>query len=260
MDTETDERRAIERRLHELARQHEALVAQLEHGQRHFQQLARSVWRVQEEERRRLARELHDGIGQNLTAIMHFISQAMAQLPTGADAAHAGLERTRTLVATTLEETRALSRLLRPQILDDLGLAAALRWLARTAGETSALEVVLDLPEPLPPLDDDRCTLIFRSVQEALTNAARHARAARVDIVLRQHDRGVRLDIRDDGQGCDPARALAAGSAGGSSGIGGMRDRVRLFSGEFRIESAPGHGFGLCIEFPLQASGTKQPS
>jgi two-component system NarL family sensor kinase len=251
MDEETAKRRDVERRLAELAEQQHALVERLQHGQRHFQQLARSVWRVQEDERRRLARELHDGIGQNLTAIMHLISQALADLPPAAQSSRAGWEKIRALTATTLEETRELSRLLRPQILDDLGLEAALRWLARTFGENHQLDIRLDLIQPLPPLDGDRSTLIFRSVQEALTNVARHAQARRVDIGLQRSADGVRLSIGDDGRGCDARNAFARGSQGHGSGIGGMRDRVRLFSGQFAIKSAPGRGFCIDIEFPL---------
>jgi signal transduction histidine kinase len=248
-----DKRADIERRLGEVARQQHELVEQLQQGQQYFQRLARSVWRVQEDERRKLARELHDGIGQNLTAMMHLISQALAALPPDAQHAQSGLEKTRALAATTLEETRALSRLLRPQILDDLGLDPALRWLARTFGEQHRLEIRLALAQPLPLLDSDRSTLIFRVVQEALTNVARHAQARRVEIELQPHAGNLRLRVQDDGRGCDMRNALASGSHGQSSGIGGMRDRVRLFSGQFEIRSQPGSGFCVDIEFPMPA-------
>lgn len=247
----------LERRLADLVQQHRDLVDRLQQGQNYFQRLARSVWRVQEEERRRLARELHDGIGQNLTAIVHLLSQSMSALPSEAETARAGLEKIRTLVETTLDETRALSRLLRPQILDDLGLEAALRWLARTIGQQHALDVQLDLVQPLPVLDDERSTLIFRVVQEALTNAARHAQAQRIDVALHQQGDRVLLRVQDDGCGCDARAALARGSEGHSGGIGGMRDRVRLFGGEFQIQSQPGAGFGIVIEIPLSTGAAR---
>lgn len=254
MQSEAPERNELERRLGDLVQQHRDLVDHLQQGQNYFQRLARSVWRVQEEERRRLARELHDGIGQNLTAIVHLLSQSLTALPPTAESACAGLEKIRMLVETTLDETRALSRMLRPQILDDLGLEAALRWLARTVGHAHALDICLDLAQPLPVLDDERCTLIFRVVQEALTNAARHAQAQRVDIALQQKADRVQLRVQDDGRGCDVRAAFAKGSEGHSGGIGGMRDRVRLFGGEFQIQSQPGAGFGIVIEFPLRTS------
>ena len=255
MNDDADKRRDVERRLDELLRQQQELVDRLENDQQYFQQLARSVWRVQEDERRRLARELHDGIGQNLTAILHTLAQADGALPPGGDAARAGIDKCRALVTSTLDDTRALSRLLRPQILDDLGLAAALRWLTRTFGASHGLEITLDLADPLPPLDGDHSTLIFRSVQEALTNVVRHAQARRVDVSLRREGGCARLRIRDDGRGCDLPSAVASGSEGRSSGIGGMRDRVRLFSGQFALQSQPGAGFCVEIEFPLPPPG-----
>jgi signal transduction histidine kinase len=245
-----DARLRVERRLDDLLAQQQALVERLRDGQQHFQQVARSVWRVQEDERRRLARELHDGIGQNLTALMHLISQALDALPSGSGAVRESLERTRALATSTLDDTRALSRLLRPQILDDLGLEAALRWLSRTVAETHGLDVRLDLEQPLPALDPDRATLAFRAVQEALTNVVRHAQARQVDIVLRRRDGRVQLSVSDDGRGCDSASVFATASESRGIGIGGMRDRVRLFSGQFEIESAPGRGFCVRIEFP----------
>jgi signal transduction histidine kinase len=241
----------LETRLTELMRQQRELIDRLQHGQQHFQQLARSVWRVQEDERRRLARDLHDGIGQNLTAIMHLLSRVQAELPAAAAAAQPGLEKIRAIAATTLEETRTLSRLLRPQILDDLGLEPALRWLARTFGATHGVTVRLDIQQPPPALDGDRSTLIFRLVQEALTNVARHARAQHVDIALRQQADRVLLRIEDDGCGCDAAAAQRAGSDGRGSGLGGMRDRVLLFNGDFAVQSQPGAGLRISVGFPL---------
>jgi two-component system NarL family sensor kinase len=261
MDLDPHDRAHLQQRLDVLLQQQRDLIASLERGQSHFQHLARSVWRVQEEERRRLARELHDGIGQNLTAIVHMLGQALNETSSPAsDTARSGLLKARNLAESTLEETRALSRQLRPQILDDLGLPAALRWLARTVGDNHGLEIHLDLVEPLPPLNSDAATLIFRVVQEGLANITRHAQAHVVDISLAAADQRAVLKLRDDGRGCDVKTAFAAGSEGRGSGVGGMRDRVRLFGGELRIDSAPGAGFTIAIEFPFAATtGTLSP-
>jgi len=229
-------------------------VQRLERGQDHFQQLARSVWRVQEEERRRLARDLHDGIGQNLTAIVRMLDQAIQALPAGTSPEHEALAQARRLAESTLGDTRALSRQLRPQILDDLGLGAALRWLARSFRDNHALDVALDLAEPLPALSGDAQTLIFRVAQESLTNIVRHAATRIADISLRTTPHSVQLRVHDAGQGCDVAAALAAGSEGRSSGLGGMRDRVQLFGGQLRVASQPGAGFSIEIEFPFAAN------
>ena len=114
-----------------MLQQQRELIERLQKGQDYFQHLARSVWRVQEDERRRLAHELHDGVGHSLTALIHLVAQAIGRARRAARrSARAARARTRCR-ADDAQETRALSRLLRPQILDDLGLEAALRWLAR---------------------------------------------------------------------------------------------------------------------------------
>jgi two-component system NarL family sensor kinase len=260
MEHESRHRTELQQQLGEVLQRQRDLVEHLRRGQAHFQHLAKSVWRVQEEERRRLARELHDGIGQNLTAIVNLIDHALNGNPAPIEPARGGLEKARALAETTLKETRAMSRLLRPQILDDLGLDAALRWLARSQAEAHALDIRLDLPDALYAIDNDLATLIFRVVQEALTNVVRHARANQVQISVHQRETRISLVVRDNGRGCDLAAALAANSAGQSSGLGGMRDRVRLYDGEFSIKSEPGAGVIVSIEFPLHADAAVQPT
>lgn len=244
----------LRQQLAELLREQRQLIESLRHGQAYFQQLGRSVWRVQEEERRRLAHELHDGVGPSLTAMIHLISSAIALLPDATQnaALRDTLARAHSIGESALQDTRAMSRLLRPQILDDLGLEQAVHWLVRTVGETHGFDIILHFSAPAQALDNDRATLIFRVAQEALTNVARHARASRVELHFRTDAVQATLRVRDDGCGCEVADALAAGSAGASSGLGGMRDRLRLFGGSVRIESSPGHG--LCVEavLPLQ--------
>lgn len=222
------------------------LLQRLEANDGEFRRLGRAVWRVQEDERRRLARELHDGVGQNLTALKHRLALMGSALPPGADDLRAQLEASIALCSATLEDTRALSRLLRPPILDDLGLEAALRWLARSIGEAGGPEVELDIG-PLPALDDDIQTLLFRVAQEALNNAAKHAQARTARLRLAAHARVLELSIEDDGEGCDPALAMRSGG----SGLGGMRERLRLYGGRLELRSAPGAGARLSATVPL---------
>lgn len=241
---------SLNRRIEELMRQHAALLARLQQDQNRTRHLARSVWRIEEEARRRIARELHDGVGQNLVALMRQLDTIGAQLPENAAEGREGLRRLRELAQITLDDTRSLSRLLRPQILDDLGLDAALRWLARSL---DGLRVELELPDELPVLDDETSTLLFRVAQEALSNAAKHSRASRVVIAITARPGGsLRMDIRDDGRGCDVEKALAAGREGNGGGLGGIRDRVDLFDGRLSLQSVPGQGFSLGIELPLR--------
>ncbi|MGY4516643.1 sensor histidine kinase [Lysobacter sp. HA18] len=220
------------------------LLERLEANEREFRRLGRSVLRVQEDERRRLARDLHDGVGQNLTALKH----RLAQLRDGLDDVpmRAALDAAVALCADTLEDTRELSRLLRPTILDDLGLEPALRWLGRSVGETAGIAVTVDV-EPLPPLDGERETLMFRIAQEALNNIAKHAQARSVLLRLVEREGRLQLQILDDGVGFD------TNERAGGSGLSGMRERLRLFQGTLEIHSAPGNGTRLRAVVPLDA-------
>src|ERR1700760_1035613 len=125
MPSDTPDRAQLQARIDEVLRQQRELLARVHDGQTHFKQLAKSVWQVQEQEQRKIARELHDGIGQNLNAIINMIDQAKLGHGNADDL----LAKMRGIAKQTLDETRALSRLLRPQVLDDLGLEAALQWL-----------------------------------------------------------------------------------------------------------------------------------
>jgi signal transduction histidine kinase len=243
----TNDRAELQEKLDDVLRQQRELLTRVQSGQTHFKQLAKSVWQVQEEEQRKIARELHDGIGQNLNAIINLIDQTKMGHGDSSEL----LIKMRALAKQTLDETRALSRLLRPQILDDLGLEPALQWLARTMGETHDLIVSLDLATPMPAFAADIATLIFRVTQEALNNAAKHAHAQSARVTLRCEGERLHLCVRDDGKGCDVDAALNSGRMQHSSGLGGMRDRVRLYDGEMRIQSNPGAGFNLAIEIPL---------
>jgi signal transduction histidine kinase len=244
------EEASIRTQLALLREQQERLFDSMQSGQRHFKRLARSVWRVQEEERRRLARDLHDGIGQNLTALKH---QVEAMLASGAlpEELAARAQAALTLCTDTLEDTRALSRMLRPQILDDLGLDAALRWLARSMSESAGFAVELDIGALPQPLDPEFSTLLFRVAQEALTNVARHARAHHVLLRLALRDDALQLLVADDGIGCDSSRAFGAGSAGASTGLGGVRERVALFGGRLHFNAEPGVGTQLRVSLPI---------
>jgi two-component system sensor histidine kinase UhpB len=240
--------------LDQLRGRYAELLARLEENQSQFQRLARSALRVQEDERRRIARELHDGIGQNLTAIKHQLAMLQSQLQGSADGAAERVGACISLCAQTLEDTRQLSRLLRPQVLDDLGLGAALHWLARTLEGQGRLQVAVHL-EDVPALDAEIQTLLFRVAQEALANVVKHANAS--DALLRLAVRGgrVSLTVWDNGGGFDVAAAEASASRGRASGLSGMRERLALYGGALRIDSAPDSGTWLRISVPAQASG-----
>ncbi|KGQ18585.1 Histidine kinase [Lysobacter dokdonensis DS-58] len=229
----------------DLLAQYQRLLERVETNEKEFRRLARSVSRVEEDERRRLARDLHDGLGQTLTALKHRLVQLGDGLP---GESRERLDAAIALCGEALEDTRTLSRLLRPPILDDLGLEAALRALARSLGESSGMTIDVDIGE-LPPLDGDVQTLLFRVAQEALNNAAKHAHASEVLVRLVSRGGFLQLQVADDGVGCDPDRMVASGG----SGLGGMRERLRLYGGQMEMHSSAGEGTRLRALVPTGA-------
>lgn len=230
-------------RVQQISAENERLVRQLASGEDRFRRLARAVWQVQEEERRSLALELHDGVGQLLTALINHVQHS-----TGMDKQQADVKKAISLAESALAEVRSMSRSLRPSVLDDLGLEAALRWLIRTTAETSRLDVNLAWPDADSQPGQFTETLVFRVVQEALTNICKHARATRVDIAVTYHKNDLKVVIEDNGKGFDVREMLASSDRG--FGVRGMRDRAELFGGVLAIESIPDSGTTVVLVVP----------
>lgn len=191
---------------------------------------ARRALAAQESERRRLSRELHDEVGQALTGVLLELESA-----TEASSSPQVVEA-REGVRASLEDVREIARRLRPVALDDLGLAAALRGLAVQVARSARFEVERGVESPLPDLSDEEELVVYRVAQEALTNAARHARAERVELRLGWRDGALELLVRDDGCGFDPARKAEG------AGIRGMRERAVLVGAELWLEASPRWG------------------
>ncbi|MCK7594405.1 sensor histidine kinase [Pseudomarimonas salicorniae] len=237
-----------------LRRDYQRLLQRLEANQQTFNRLARSVYQVQEDERRRLARELHDGLGQNLTALSHLLGMLADGLPDSAEPQRQLARQALEVCRGTLEDTRQLSRLLRPQILDDLGLVAALRWLCRSMQASAGITCTLEADGEWRA-DSEIETVLFRVAQEGLTNAVRHSGASCV--ALRVHVTGpmVELEVQDDGNG-PGSRDLF----GGGGGLSGLRERLRLHDGQLLVRAAQPQGLRLLARLPLppQAPGGAQ--
>ncbi len=250
-------RQAVLRQVEALTADNQRLLQSVVRSERRFRTLAKSVWHVQEEERRRLARELHDGIGQTLTALAN---QLQRILDDARGAGNLGLEHRLAdaleLTRGSLHDTRELSRLLRPTLLDDLGLDAALNWLARTLTERTGLAIELRSGLDEQRLHPDIETLVFRITQEALTNAIRHAQADSATIVLERRGDTLLLRVEDDGCGCDPQLIADAERTGLSGGVRGMRDRAELFGGRIDLRSAPGRGTMVQMTLALDPPGS----
>lgn len=232
-----------------VALQHARLFEELKASREQLQGLSHRLIEVQEAERRTIAAELHDEIGQALTVVKLNL-QAMQRLGNSSEAS-SYMGEVITSVERALEQVRNLSLDLRPSLLDDLGLVAALRWYVarqtRLAGFTVHFSAD-DLGGRLAPALETAC---FRVAQEALTNIVRHARAQEVWVTLRCRDE-LCLSIRDDGIGFDVAAAQLRASHGESLGLLGMRERVGIVGGRLTISSAPGAGAHVHACFPCQ--------
>lgn len=215
-----------------------------------LKRLAQQVVESQEQERARLSRELHDGISQMLVSVKLLLESALTRFERGetrVPAAEASLATGLSRLSDTLREVRSISHALRPSMLDDLGLAAALEQLTRELSEQAGIEIgfAQTAPKPAsrkarpPALPDAVNTVLFRIAQEALTNIVRHAHAARATLTLEVAASGVTLSVADNGRGFDVAHALADPRAG--LGLRNMRERLESLGGRLDITSQPGH-------------------
>jgi signal transduction histidine kinase len=204
----------------------------------------RRVVEGQELERRRLSRELHDETGQALTSILLGLRSLEESLETDdARAATAGL---RELVVATLQDVRRLAVELRPSVLDDFGLVAALEHLTASFQEQTGIQVDLGVALGEGRLPGEVETALYRIVQESLTNVVKHARARRVSISMTRMQHSVKAVVEDDGQGFDPENTREGGF-----GLVGMRERLSLLGGRLRVESRPGAGTTIAVDVPL---------
>ncbi len=207
-----------------------------------LQDLSAKLVRAQENERRTLARELHDEVGQSLSAILMEAENAECAESVAEMREHLGAVKS--MAEKTANEVRDLALLLRPSMLDDFGLVPALNWHAREMSKRTGLNVMVAAGEEADDLPDEHKTCIYRAIQEAVNNCAKHANARTVEVTVRREGTRVRFQVRDDGVGFDVrfVRGL---------GLLGMEERVRRLGGDLRLESHPGRGTSITAELPL---------
>lgn len=239
-----------------VALQNARLFAEVRTGREQLQGLSHRLIEVQESERRAIAGELHDEIGQALTLVklnLQAFQDAQADSATAAS-----LSESIGIVEQALQQVRNLSLDLRPSLLDDLGLIAALRWYgARQARHANvSFHFRAHVPEErLPAMLETTC---FRVAQEALTNVVRHAQAQHVWMDVLLHDAILQLTIRDDGVGFDPHTAQTRARYGNSFGLLGMRERVAIAGGTLSMTSAPGQGTTVMARFPVHTTNGRE--
>jgi signal transduction histidine kinase len=210
--------------------------------------LSARLVQAQESERRALSRELHDEVGQALSAVLVELRNLADGLGAwSVEQSRSHVEMIKGLVENTVRAVRNMALLLRPSMLDDLGLIPALRWQARETSKRTSIDVSVVTDLASDDLPDEYKTCVYRVVQEALHNCSRHSHATTVRIRVGQDLGRLSLSIQDDGQGFDAQQ---------SKGLGllGMEERVTRLGGRFEVHSKPGNGTVLTVELPLAGS------
>lgn len=211
-------------------------------SQASLEELSAKLVRAQEDERRALSRELHDEVGQSFSAIQMEAENLLDLDPAPEVQSH--LESIRVLAERGVDEIRNMALLLRPSMLDDFGLLPALTWQARETSKRTGLRVQVAAGEMEDEMPEEHKTCIYRVVQEALNNCARHAQATTVQVAVRGETGRILLSVHDDGSGFDPRRVRGLG-------LLGIEERVRHLGGSFEIDSRAGRGTQLKIELPV---------
>jgi signal transduction histidine kinase len=227
-----------------------------EEAQRRYQELAESRGQLealssqlvdaQETERRSISRELHDEVGQSLGALLVEVGRLAESVPSENIKVRDHVDKIKSVAETTVQTVRNIALLLRPSMLDDLGLIPALEWQGREVSR-SEMEVEVESSEVSEEIPDEYKICIYRIVQEALNNAARHSAAKNARVTVEQTANKILVCVSDDGRGFDPQRVRGLG-------ILGMEERVRRLGGTFTIDSKPGGSTTLKAEFPLPQS------
>lgn len=218
-----------------------------------LQALSRHLMHLQEQERRQLAHDLHDEVGQALTALKLNLQtmQRIADTSTVQNSLHDSFN----ILDTLLARVRDLSLDLRPSLLDHLGLVPAIRWYTIRQAERAGLQAQVDADSLSQDLPADRAVVCFRIVQEAVTNVLRHAKATQLNVVLRTTDSGFDLIVKDNGVGFRVSESMTEVEGRWAIGLVGMRERARALEGDIRIHSAPGRGTEVFARIPWRHVG-----
>jgi signal transduction histidine kinase len=231
-----------------LERQARFRYSELVHSRGELQQLSARLVDAQEVERRSISRELHDEVGQALGLLLMDAGRLSNQLGSADEKGQELVRSIKTIAARTVQTVRNMALLLRPSILDDLGLVPAVEWYAREMSRRGEIEVEVRAENVCDELPDPLKLCVYRVVQESLNNAQRHAHARNAIVTLKQTSHAIHVKITDDGAGFDPRRTRGMG-------LLGMAERVKRLGGTIEIESQPGAGTTIRSELPL--SGTK---
>ncbi len=249
LDREIERRKAAQESFRKSEKQLETLLAQSRKLQDQLRFLSRRVLAAQEEERKRISRELHDVIAQMLTGIQIRLATLKAEALADARGLNRKISRTQRLVEKSVDRVHRFARELRPAVLDDLGLIPALHSFLKSFMQETGVQVKLTAHTGVEDLNGAKSTALYRVAQEALTNVARHAQASRADVRVRKLPHGVEMRISDNGKGFDIERMWNARKSQ-HLGMLGMRERADMVGGTFTVESVPGPGTTLRVQVP----------
>jgi signal transduction histidine kinase len=214
-----------------------------------LQQLSARLVEAQETERRTISRELHDQVGQTLNALLVDAANLAKRIPAEDSISRRYLDNIRSFADSSVNSLRDIALLLRPSMLDDLGLIPALEWQGREVSRRSGIKVKVAAERVPDALPDAVRTCVYRVVQEALHNVSQHSGARSATVTVRQTGESLMLIVEDDGRGFDPGRTRGLG-------LLGMEERVKLLGGRLEIQSQPGNGTVLRVTLPVAAAVT----
>jgi signal transduction histidine kinase len=250
LSLEITQRKAAEEALKKSERHYSQLLEKSERLQEQLRQLSRQILSAQEDERKKISRELHDVIAQTLTGINVRLAALKKEAALNTKGLDRNIARTQRLVEKSVNIVHQFARELRPAVLDDLGLIPALHSFMKLFSARTGVRTHLKAFADVEQLDTARRTVLFRVAQEALTNVARHAKASRVEVSIQKLPDGVCMKIKDDGKSFQVERVIA-GQGNKRLGLLGMRERVEMVGGTFCVESAPGQGTTVRVEIPF---------
>ena len=250
LSLEIAQRKAAEEALRKSEHHYSQLLEKSDRLQEQLRQLSRQILSAQEDERKKISRELHDVIAQTLTGINVRLSALKKEAAINTKGLDRNIARTQLLVEKSVNIVHEFARELRPAVLDDLGLIPALHSFVKLFSKRTRLRVHLKVFAGVEQVDTTRRTVLFRVAQEALTNVSRHAQAGRVEVNIQRLANGICMKIKDDGKSFEVERMMR--SPGRKHlGLLGMRERLEMVGGHFDVESAPGKGTTITARIPF---------
>lgn len=232
-------------------------ITEQKRAEKAVRQVSKRILQAQENERRRVSRELHDSVSQILASVKFRMESFEEQIPARLKLVRAGVRQTRQLVDRVMLEVRRISRNLRPTELDDLGLSSAVRSLVDEFAERNGARVDLDFPELKKKLPPEVELTLYRIIQEGLTNVERHSKATRVTLKVSEDDSAIIASIVDNGRGFAKRRSGKGRCKDGGMGLVDIRERVSFLDGDLQISSAPRKGTSITVRIPLNESNTE---